>query len=96
VIEKVIDNIVRVPEKYNLNQLQSQAVPLQKPFMAVDEKALIVQSHQPVPLYREKPVELVSHTEKVVSHPELNERVAVEVREKTKLQPEEVVVERIV
>jgi hypothetical protein len=96
VVEKVVDNIVRVPEKYSLNQLQSEAVPLQKPFMAVDEKALIVQSHQPVPLYREKAVEMMSHTEKVVSHPEISERVAVEVREKTKLQPEEVQVERIV
>jgi hypothetical protein len=56
IIEKVVDNIVRVPEKYTLNQLQTEAIPLQKPFMAVDEKALIVQSHQPVPFYREKPV----------------------------------------
>jgi hypothetical protein len=37
--------------------------------MAVDEKALIVQSFQPIPLYREKPVEMMSHTSKVVSHP---------------------------
>jgi hypothetical protein len=39
---------------------------------------------------------MMSHTEKVVSHPELNERVAIEVREKTKLQPEEMLVEKIV
>ena len=30
---------------------------------------------------------MMSHTEKVVSHPEVQERVAIEVREKTKLQP---------
>ena len=62
VVEKVVDNIVRVPEKYTLNQLESQAIPLQKPQIAVDEKALIVQHSQPVPLYRDKPVELISHT----------------------------------
>lgn len=79
-IEKVVDNIVRVPEKYTLNQMQSEVVSLQKPFMALDEKALIVAAEKSVPLYREKPVELRSHTEKVVSHPELKERVAIEVR----------------
>jgi hypothetical protein len=96
VVEKVVDNIVRIPEKYTLNQLQTEVIALQKPQMAVDEKALIVQSHQPVPLYREKAVELKSHTQDVVSHPEVHERVAVEVREKTKLQAEEVQRDRIV
>ena len=52
IVERVVDNIVRVPEKFTTNQLQTETMPLQKPFMAVDEKALIVQSHQPVPLYR--------------------------------------------
>ena len=52
IIEKIVDNIVRVPEKYVLNQLNTEAVGLQKPMMAVDEKALIIQAFQPVPLYR--------------------------------------------
>lgn len=56
VVEKVVDNIVRIPEKYTLSNLQTEAVPLQKPQMAVDEKALIVQAFTPVPLYSEKPV----------------------------------------
>ena len=49
IIEKIVDNIVRVPEKYVLNQLNTEAVGLQKPMMAVDEKALIIQAFQPVP-----------------------------------------------
>jgi hypothetical protein len=45
--------------------------------MALDEKALILVAQQSVPFFRDRPIELMSHTEKVVSHPELNERVAI-------------------
>lgn len=56
VVEKVVDNIVRVPEKYALNQLETKTQQLQKPFIATDEKALFLQYQQGVPLYREKAV----------------------------------------
>ena len=36
IVERIVDNIVRVPEKYTTNQLQTETMPLQKPFMAVD------------------------------------------------------------
>ena len=42
VVEKVVDNIVRVPEKYNVSEYKSNTVALQKPSMAVDEKVLVV------------------------------------------------------
>lgn len=96
VVEKVVDNIVRVPEKFMLNNLQSQAVSLQKPNFAADEKVLVVNADRPVPMYRDKPVEMQNLLEKVVSHPEVRQRVAIETREKTNVLPQDRIVERIV
>jgi hypothetical protein len=31
IIEKVVDNIVRIPEKYTTNQLKTEFISLQKP-----------------------------------------------------------------
>jgi hypothetical protein len=36
IIEKVVDNIVRIPEKYTTNQSKTEYISLQKPQFATD------------------------------------------------------------
>lgn len=66
VIEKVVDNLVRLPEKYTTNQVTATCHPINKVSVAKDEYAVTKRHEVPVPIVEQRAVTKTDYVEKAV------------------------------
>jgi hypothetical protein len=72
-VEKVVDNIVTIPERYILKEKTTEVMPLSKTEVVHDKFGVAIRHDRPVEMLREVAVKHVDHIEKPLIYTQHNQ-----------------------